>query len=112
MSLLRVAVVSTLALSAACRQFDIPEVANTVGKIIDKLDSYVHYHGNRSDTAAISARSDMASVIPRQSTPYWYEEIAHQGISAFGPGGYAVYRNVKDYGATGMDTYLLLENSH
>ena len=109
MSLLRAAIVSTLVLGAACRQFEIPEVASTVGKIINKLDSYVHYHGNHSDTAAIPASSDMASIIPRQSTPYWYEEIAHQGISAFGPSGYAVYRNVKDYGATGTRTYLCLE---
>ena len=40
----------------------------------------------------------------RQSTtPYWLENIAHQGISAFGPAGYTVFRNVKDpkYGAKG-----------
>lgn len=35
------------------------------------------------------------------TTPYWYEQIQHQGVSAFGPSGYTVYRNVKDYGAKG-----------
>jgi glucan 1,3-beta-glucosidase len=39
----------------------------------------------------------------RQSTtPYWLENIKHQGISAFGPAGYTVFRNVKSYGAKGM----------
>ena len=33
---------------------------------------------------------------------FWLEQIAHQGISAFGPGGYTVFRNVKDFGAKGM----------
>jgi hypothetical protein len=44
---------------------------------------------------------DVSALSKRQSTPYWYEIINHQGISAFGPSGYAVYRNVKDYGAKG-----------
>jgi hypothetical protein len=39
--------------------------------------------------------------VERDVTPYWYEAIAHQGISAFGPAGYQVFRNVKDYGAKG-----------
>ncbi|KAI0266055.1 beta-1-3-glucanase [Gloeopeniophorella convolvens] len=33
--------------------------------------------------------------------PYWQQTIAHQGTSAFGPSGYQVFRNVKDFGATG-----------
>ncbi|KAI0318387.1 exo-beta-1-3-glucanase [Amylostereum chailletii] len=33
--------------------------------------------------------------------PYWLENIAHQGTSAFGPAGYQVFRNVKDFGAKG-----------
>ncbi|KAI0062874.1 exo-beta-1,3-glucanase [Artomyces pyxidatus] len=33
--------------------------------------------------------------------PYWLETITHQGTSAFGPGGYQVFRNVKDFGAKG-----------
>jgi hypothetical protein len=49
-----------------------------------------------------SSRAHSGSTVSkRQSTPYWYETIKHQGISAFGPGGYQVYRNVKDYGAKG-----------
>jgi hypothetical protein len=35
--------------------------------------------------------------------PYWLEDIAHQGISAFhhDPKSYQVFRNVKDFGAKG-----------
>jgi glucan 1,3-beta-glucosidase len=102
MNLFRTAVLSSLVLGAACRQFAIPEVANAVAKVINKLDSYVHYHGNPTETAVIPASSGVPSTSPQQSTPYWYEEITHQGISAFGPSGYVVYRNVKDYGATGI----------
>lgn len=80
----------------------IAEVEAVVGKVLDRLDNYVHYHGDDSVGAgSISSEDDMAAVLPRQTIPYWYEEITHQGISAFGPSGYTVYRNVKDYGAVG-----------
>ncbi|KAI1327924.1 pectate lyase superfamily protein-domain-containing protein [Xylariaceae sp. FL0255] len=36
----------------------------------------------------------------RQDGTYWYESIGH-GISPFGAPGYAVFRNVKDFGAVG-----------
>jgi hypothetical protein len=39
-------------------------------------------------------------VVKRQGGSYWYETAEH-GISAFGASGYAVFRNVKDYGAVG-----------
>ncbi|THH16183.1 hypothetical protein EW146_g4411 [Bondarzewia mesenterica] len=35
------------------------------------------------------------------SDPYWLENITHQGTSAFGPSGYTVFRNVKNFGAKG-----------
>lgn len=62
-----------------------------VGHILSEVDSYVHYKSNTSSTSGIAKRA----------SSYWYENIAHQGISAFGPSGYTVYRNVKDYGAKG-----------
>jgi glucan 1,3-beta-glucosidase len=73
-------------------QFKIPEVENVVGNILRSHDNYVHFHGNHSATSAVSKR---------QTSTYWYENIAHQGISAFGPSGYQVFRNVKAYGAKG-----------
>jgi hypothetical protein len=39
----------------------------------------------------------------RQSGSYWYESAEH-GVSAFGAGGYQVFRNVKDFGAVGDGT--------
>jgi glucan 1,3-beta-glucosidase len=106
MAFLRALVLSSLVLRASCAHFEIPEVAAVVGEIVNKLGTYVHYHGNHSDVPTIPPQSDFASILPRQSTSYWYESITHQGISAFGPSGYQVYRNVKDYGATGMSKYL------
>jgi hypothetical protein len=35
------------------------------------------------------------------SEPYWQQNITHQGSSPYGPSGYVVFRNVKDYGAVG-----------
>jgi glucan 1,3-beta-glucosidase len=83
-------------------QFEPPAVAAIVSKVKEKYSPYIEYNGTAAAAPVITANETEASILPRQGTPYWYEEIAHQGISAFGPSGYAVYRNVKDYGATGM----------
>jgi glucan 1,3-beta-glucosidase len=90
-------VVSAIMIGAVCGdQLKIPEIEAVVGEILTKADSYVHFKSNAS-----KAR-DISSVTKRAST-YWYESIAHQGISAFGASnGYVVYRNVMDYGAKGM----------
>jgi glucan 1,3-beta-glucosidase len=102
MKLICALILTTFVVESSCRQFVISQVENTVAEIKDKFDAYVYYHAdNHTDGAIIPASADMSTLLPRQSTPYWYEEITHQGISAFGPSGYVVYRNVKDYGATG-----------
>lgn len=62
-------------------------------------DNYAHNNFGRGFDLS-GAHSD-STVLKRQPTPYWYETIKHQGISAFGPSGYQVFRNVKDYGAKG-----------
>jgi glucan 1,3-beta-glucosidase len=98
MGFFRSAVVSALMLGAACGEhFKIPEIEAVVGEILSKADDYVRYHPN------VSTTRDLSSMKKRSST-YWYENIQHQGISAFGPSGYVVYRNVMDYGATGILT--------
>ena len=102
MGFVRNFVLSSLVLGSSCVQFEIPEVEAVVFEIVNKLGTYVHYQGNHSDIPTIPPKSDFTSILPRQATSYWYENIDHQGISAFGPSGYQVYRNVKDYGATGM----------
>ncbi len=95
MGLFRSAVVSALLLGAACGEhFKISEIEAVVSEVLAKADSYVHYKSN------VSEARDLSSMTKRASS-YWYENIAHQGISAFGPSGYVVYRNVKDYGAKG-----------
>ena len=69
----------------------IPQVEAIVDRAMSRLDAYVHFNGSKTNTV----------VEKRQSSSYWYENIPHRGISAFGPQGYAVYRNVKDFGAKG-----------
>ena len=92
--------VSYLALGVVCHNLKIPQIEVVVDKTLIRLEEYVRFEGNDSDTSNISKR---------QATPYWYEQISHQGISAFGPGGYSVYRNVKDYGAKGDELLLPLK---
>jgi glucan 1,3-beta-glucosidase len=91
MALIRILLVFMFALRASCIQFEIPVVENIVGAVLATHDKYVHFHGNHSSSA----------MAKRQSSSYWYENISHQGISAFGPSGYQVFRNVKSYGAKG-----------
>ncbi|KUJ06906.1 pectin lyase-like protein [Mollisia scopiformis] len=56
-------------------------------------------------TSATLMHSALQCNIPLPPNPstYWYEQIEHNGISPFIPNGssWQVYRNVKDYGATG-----------
>ena len=92
MKLFKSPLISVLAVGAWCQLLEIPEVDNIVVKALEDFKDYVHFSGNLSE-ASVGTK--------RQSTGYWYESINHQGISAFGPGGYKVFRNVKDYGATG-----------
>lgn len=50
--------------------------------------------------AASSTTSTTTSAAP-SCTDYWLGKISHQGVAPFAPGGYKVFRNVKDYGAVG-----------
>jgi glucan 1,3-beta-glucosidase len=79
-------------LSAACIQLENPRVGHVVRNVLNEFEAYVNYE---------RTNSEVSTTPKRQPTPYWYETITHQGISAFGPSGYQVYRNVKDFGATG-----------
>jgi glucan 1,3-beta-glucosidase len=92
MKLFKAALLSVFASGAWCAHFDIPEVESVVAEVLKDFGDYVHFQGNDSEASAGTKR---------QSTAYWYETINHQGISAFGPSGYQVFRNVKNYGATG-----------
>ncbi|KAJ5889305.1 exo-beta-1-3-glucanase [Penicillium tannophilum] len=70
----------------------------------NRLDMYQYgtaVSTTTSTTTAASTTHTTGAATSTGSSNYWYENIEHQGISAFGPSGYKVYRNVKDYGATG-----------
>ncbi|QSZ28880.1 hypothetical protein DSL72_003385 [Monilinia vaccinii-corymbosi] len=99
-NVIRSLVCLSLVLQSSCVQFKIPEIDKVVTKVMSKFASYAHNKGSPSNDTFISANEDMAKIISR-SNPYWYEQISHQGKSAWGPSGYSVYRNVKDFGAKG-----------
>ena len=48
------------------------------------------------------ATPELTSSITERASSYWYENIAKQGIAPYGPSGYKVFRNVKDFGAKGL----------
>ncbi|KAI0542146.1 pectate lyase superfamily protein-domain-containing protein [Xylaria digitata] len=54
----------------------------------------------RDPISPAAVRGDDVDLERRQGGGYWYESASH-GISPFGPSGYQVFRNVKDFGATG-----------
>ena len=85
-------------LRAASRPSIISRVASTVDEMI--LDLY-----NDTDFHAPDPQQPVDLV--KRDTPYWLENIRHQGTTAFGPAGYTVFRNVKDYGATGLCLILV-----
>ena len=94
-------------LEAACIPFDIPAIESIVANLLATNVDYVHFQGNDTNPADIvTSSSSSTNLTNRQATAYWYENINHQGISAFGPSGYQVFRNVKSYGAKGMSTHL------
>jgi glucan 1,3-beta-glucosidase len=106
MGSLRALLLLALVLQAVCEQFEIPVVENIVAHVLATHDKYVRFQGNHTNSTSHSA-SGSTSLSRRQSPPYWYENINHQGISAFGPSGYQVFRNVKDYGAQGMSNICI-----
>lgn len=109
MGFLRAFLLSTLALGAACVQFGIPAVESIVANILATNGDYIHFHGNQINSTSVSnytSHAESTSLFKRQSS-YWYENINHQGISAFGPSGYQVFRNVKDFGAQGMSSIYI-----
>jgi len=101
MGFLQSILISAFALGVTCNQLQIPEVEEVVASILQKYSSHVNFKSNVTDVSASKPAPDVHTDSAATSS-YWYENIAHQGISAFGPSGYTVYRNVKDYGATGF----------
>ena len=91
-------------LSMVTALIDIPYVDAIVQASLDKFAKYVAFKGagkHGASPAVSEAAIDSRSELETRASPYWMEQIAHQGISAFGASGYIVFRNVKDYGAKG-----------
>jgi glucan 1,3-beta-glucosidase len=86
-------------LTASAEKLDIPQVDTVVQHVLNEYYNYTHYKAPPGTTNSTSTKRPLSPAAAGQ--PYWYEQISHQGISAFGPSGYSVYRNVKDYGAKG-----------
>ncbi|KAI8963483.1 glycoside hydrolase family 55 protein [Daldinia sp. FL1419] len=84
----------------------IPEVQSAVSAQLAEFSEYAGEYGSAivNDVSSASSGSEETKIEERATTStYWYETIAHQGISAFSTNRatYKVYRNVKDYGAKG-----------
>lgn len=86
----RLVTLAVFVFGVASHTLEFPQVEAIVDAAMARVEEYVHFNGNETET-----------IEKRQSSSYWYENIPHRGISAFGPQGYAVYRNVKDFGAKG-----------
>lgn len=87
----------------------IPAVEKLVDEQLALFAGYVDLNGTQADGLTPSQGSvffesaDVHAKRQNANTPYWYESIRKQGISAFNPSPstYKVFRNVKDYGARG-----------
>ena len=95
-------------------QLVIPAVQSDIAQQLSSFSLYTAYEGPTGTASAIVASSSAAAApkvkvnavaVPAAATtpyPYWYETITHQGKAAFNTDtGYAVFRNVKTYGAKG-----------
>lgn len=101
-------------LLASGEKLDIPAVDKVVQNVLTEYYNYTHYHAPADATNSTASRGGSGNSTNgalASGQPYWYEQINHQGISAFGPSGYVVYRNVKDYGAKGIEPTLIREIS-
>ncbi len=101
MFLYKAAIVAAIALEARCAHFEIPEVESIVNNVLLQFSDAVHYEGNETYATNLQRRD-----VQSGASSFWMESIAHQGVSAFGPSGYQVFRNVKDFGAKGISSYL------
>ena len=99
-------------------QLVIPAVQSDIAQQLAKYSAYTAYEGPTGTASAIVASSSAAAA-PKAKVnalaapaavnaaattpyPYWYETITHQGKAAFNTNtSYAVFRNVKSYGAKG-----------
>ena len=90
-------------------QFVIPQVEAAIDAQLSEFQHYTAYRGpTGAASSKIAATPSLRKLVAEQpqataaAAPYWYETIAHQGKSPYNTNAsYAVYRNVKSYGAQG-----------
>lgn len=81
----------------------LPQVDSMVKSFMAEYASSSHNSGPAGAKLALAASHHEKRDVESRATEYWLETIKHQGISAFGPSGYKVYRNViTDFGAKGI----------
>ncbi|KAF2202472.1 pectin lyase-like protein [Delitschia confertaspora ATCC 74209] len=54
-----------------------------------------------ASAAPLAAPVAQGAVAPAADSDFWMSSIKRQGVQPFGPAGFKIYRNVKDYGAKG-----------
>lgn len=110
---MRLSSVTSLAILASCAHaqiLEIPAVDELVSAALEPLADYTDYHGPTGNASADLSKATEAFVaniaVEAADVSYWLAEIAHQGKAAFNPNpsSYTVFRNVKDYGAKGIQT--------
>lgn len=94
---------ATLAASVSIDAYVAPAAASAQAAMIQKYDKWLTQKPAAAQTAAsVPHKIAVAAATSSASCSYWLDEIAHQGVAAFNANAsYAVYRNVKNYGAVG-----------
>jgi glucan 1,3-beta-glucosidase len=91
----------------AQHQHQVPWVESMVHSATSQFTPWINYHGPTGTGYPFPGPQPTGTQQPISSPTasacsYWMEAIRHQGIAAFNPNAtYQVFRNVKDYGATG-----------
>ena len=93
---------------ATSYQLPIPKVEEAVESMLHNLSAYTTY---KAPPGVHNHTIPSFVPEPEAAAPYWLENINHQGISAFGPNGYTVFRNVKNYGATGWIAFSYIDST-
>lgn len=104
--------------SAQGPHYKIAEVQDMVDGMLDQFKQYATFQGADKAPLPIDPHAEAptnlngtAVVAKRQTSsycaPYWLENIKHQGKAAFNSNStYAVFRNVKSYGAKGITSCM------
>lgn len=86
---------------------DSPEEDAEIKSMRDKFQHYTGYNGPTEPYRQPPAPT-VVPVAPTAACSYWLENIKHQGVAAFNPNtAFRVFRNVKDFGAKGIQRICL-----